>query len=331
MKLVLLPTHEDRILPFYLALEEWVARNLPPDEYFFAWQVKPSVICGRHQQMHLEVDMDFCAQQGIKVWRRKSGGGCVYSDAHNIMFSYITPHTGVNGTFRRYTDMICDMLCAIGFGANPSGRNDVEINGMKVAGNAFYSLPGRSIVHGTMLYDADFPTMSRALTPSRAKLSAKGVKSVPARITTLKAQGIELSCDEFIGYALGYLCNEEYTLRQADIADVEKIMQTYLVDSFRLDRDMNSSIQPHRLEGVGELQFSCQINPEGCISNPHLSGDFFPLKDIDANLLAHLSGVKATHDDLLNCLTHLNIPDIITGLTPDALTSIILESINPNK
>lgn len=326
MKLIELPTHEDRILPFYLALEEWVARNLPPDEYLFAWQVKPSVICGRHQQMHLEVDMDFCAANDIKVWRRKSGGGCVYSDAHNIMFSYITPQTGVSGTFRRYTDMICEMLGAIGFDAKPTGRNDVEINGMKVAGNAFYSLPGRSIVHGTMLYDADFPTMSKALTPSRAKLSAKGVKSVPARVTTLKAQGIELTCDQFIGYALGFLCNEEYTLREADIAGVEEIMQTYLVDSFRLDREPGRKVQPHRVEGVGELQFSCQLSANSTIENPRLSGDFFPLKDIDSELLAHLQGVKADREALMACLRPLNVEQIVAGLTADALATVILES-----
>ena len=61
-----------------------------------------------------------------------------------------------------------------------------------------------------------------------------------------------------------------------------EIMQTYLVDSFRLDRDTARTVQPHRVEGVGELQFSCQLSADGLIENPRLSGDFFPLKDIDS-------------------------------------------------
>ena len=80
-----------RRLPFYLAAEEWAARVLPPDDYFFAWRVAPTVICGRNQDMAAEVDLDYCRTHGIDVVRRRSGGGCVYADRNNWMFSYITP------------------------------------------------------------------------------------------------------------------------------------------------------------------------------------------------------------------------------------------------
>ena len=36
-------------LSFYLSMEEFVARHLPPADYFFMWQVMPSVIFGRNQ------------------------------------------------------------------------------------------------------------------------------------------------------------------------------------------------------------------------------------------------------------------------------------------
>ena len=75
-----LPTEGDHIgrpLPFYLAMEEWLARREGPDSYFFMWQVDPTVICGRHQDVELETDLDFCHSHDIRVVRRKSGGGCV--------------------------------------------------------------------------------------------------------------------------------------------------------------------------------------------------------------------------------------------------------------
>ena len=32
----------NRRLPFFLALEEWTARNMPAGDYFFSWQVEPT-------------------------------------------------------------------------------------------------------------------------------------------------------------------------------------------------------------------------------------------------------------------------------------------------
>ena len=86
---VSLPSDEIRQLSFYLALEEYVARQLAPADYFFMWQVKPSVIFGRNQLIENEVNMDYCRSHNIQMFRRKSGGGCVYADMNNVMMSYI--------------------------------------------------------------------------------------------------------------------------------------------------------------------------------------------------------------------------------------------------
>ena len=325
---IILPDSKSRILPFYLAAEEWVARYLSADEYFFAWQVSPTVICGRHQIMHREVDMDFCQQHGIKVWRRKSGGGCVYADMHNIMFSYITPSSGVQTSFNRYTTMVSDMLGSLGLDARSGGRNDVEISGMKVAGNAYYGVPGHSIVHGTMLYDADFATMSRALTPSRAKLSSKGVKSVPSRITTLKAQGLQISCDEFIDYALSYLCKDGVVVvNDEQVAQIEEIMQSYLTADFYDDKPCNVS-EATRIEGAGEFACDIVIDNDNKVAGCRLSGDFFALADVNEAICRNLFGVAATRDDIATALSSVDVASIIPGMNNDALTTIINESIN---
>ena len=55
-----LPTDEQYSLPFYLAMEEYVARELPAQDYFFIWQVEPTVIFGRKQLVDSEVDTRYC-------------------------------------------------------------------------------------------------------------------------------------------------------------------------------------------------------------------------------------------------------------------------------
>ncbi len=327
MRLVVIPNHESRILPYYLAVEEWVARFMPDDDYFFAWQVAPSVICGRHQSMNLEVDMEFCSKHNIDVWRRKSGGGCVYADHNNVMFSYITPSTGVETTFDIYTSIVCRMLQSLNLNASPTGRNDIEINGMKVSGNAFYALPGRSIVHGTMLYDADFNTISQALTPSKAKLASKGVKSVPSRITTLRGQGLTMSCREFIDYTINNMCNDYVSIDNEAEKEIERIMQSYLNPNFRFDRpSKHSNMSSTRIEGVGELQFSCNIDGAQKIINPVISGDFFQLGDIETILTSKITGAKFNYEELANILSQIDVSQIIAGLNTEQLINLILKS-----
>lgn len=315
---IVTPHRPDMILPFYLAVEEWVAMRLPEDDYFFAWQVEPTVICGRHQIMPLEVDMDFCRANNIKVWRRKSGGGCVYADRHNIMFSYITSTHYVANTFARYTSMVCEMLHSLGLEAHPTGRNDIEINAMKVAGNAFYSKHGRSIVHGTMLYDADFPTMASALTPSRAKLSSKGVKSVPSRVTTLRAQGLGMECDDFVTYALKYLCSDgKYTLSDADLSEVHEIMQTYLDPAFMRSQESGIPTRRVRVDGAGELCYN--IDADGKIDAESIHGDFFADESSINLIKTRLHGRSATTTDLIKALEGIDVSEYITGLSTTSL------------
>ena len=167
-----------RRLPFFLATEEWVARFLPAGDYFFSWQVDPTVICGRNQEIDKEVNLHYCRENGIDVVRRRSGGGAVFADRENFMFSFITDGDDVTGEFARYTAMIAGALCELGLDARATGRNDITIGGRKVAGNAFYHLPGRCIAHGTMLYNFDPCHLANALTPSKESSQCRRVSHV---------------------------------------------------------------------------------------------------------------------------------------------------------
>ena len=181
-----LPDTEARDAAFYLAMEEHVARTTGPGDCFFTWQVGPSAIFGRNQVAEAEIDLEYCRSRGIATFRRKSGGGCVYADRGNVMLSYITGGEAVGFTYNKYVQLVLFALRRMGIEATASGRNDIVAGGGKVSGTAFYRLPGRSIVHGTLLYDTNTENMARALTPPADKLQAKGVKSVGQRIALLK-------------------------------------------------------------------------------------------------------------------------------------------------
>ena len=228
---VSLPDNEVRRLSFYLALEEYVARQMAPADYFFMWQVEPSVIFGRNQLIENEVNQDFCRSHHIQMYRRKSGGGCVYADMDNVMLSYISDGYQVGLTFNRFVQMILLVLRKMGIEATGTSRNDILIGDRKVCGTAFYQLPGRCIVHSTMLYDTNMDYMLHAITPSAEKLQEKGIQSVRQRITLLKDY-TSLSLEEVKALIRDTLCDDELMLTLAQVAEIEKIEQTYLKEEF---------------------------------------------------------------------------------------------------
>ena len=238
MRYVRVPEVRDRRLVFYLAMEEYLARYTD-GESFFIWRVPPTVIVGRNQALEAEADLEYCRDRGIQVWRRKSGGGCVYADEGNIMVSRIMGGHDVPFLFESHLLRLALFLRRIGLDAAVSGRNDILVDGKKVSGNAFYSMHGRNVVHGTLLFDADCDVMERVLTPSKVKLERNGVRSVRQRVTNLKdvmtRHGIDgryLDMDFFIRSLAGYFCDGEYVLGENEIRMIEEIEADYLDPDF---------------------------------------------------------------------------------------------------
>ena len=318
-----LPDNLIRPLPFYLAMEEWAAQNLPEAEYFFSWRVKPTVIFGRHQRIDSEVDTAYCKANGIEVYRRKSGGGCVFADMHNIMYSYITPDEEVTGTFARYTSMMAKALQDLGLDAKATGRNDIYIGDGKVSGNSFYHLRSRSIVHGTMLYDTDFTHIAKAITPSKSKLESKHVKSVGSHITTLNKH-LDMAIEDFDSYMIERMTDSELCLDAEQIAEVEAIAKPYFSNEWIYGRDGSGEITvERRVEGAGEFRASIDLN-EGVISDISLSGDFFSEEDEYAMLLDRLKGVRYKAKDIEQALNGTDVSKIITGLSNEEFISTII-------
>ena len=323
MKYLSLPDNTTRILPFYLAMEEYAARILGEDDIFFMWQVEPTVIFGRNQLIDSEVNVEYCHEHNIAFYRRRSGGGCVYADKDNIMFSYITRSDEVQTTFTRYTSAVAAMLCGLGLNATASDRNDVLIDGRKVSGNAFYHIPGRSIVHGTMLFDTDMEHMLHAITPSQEKLTSKGVQSVRSRITTL-SEHLSMDIEAFKRHVRETMCDGEIMLTDADVAEVERLTLPYLEPSFLWGNNPRCELQRGgRLDGVGSLLANIEMSHD-TIHDLHLAGDFLPLcQDARERLLDRLHGVRLDPDDLRKALDGCDVGQLIMNLTNEQFISLL--------
>lgn len=328
MVYVNIPENKNRLLTFYLAAEEYVANNFDRKDYFFMWQVNPTVIFGRNQLIENEVNLEYCKNHDIKTFRRKSGGGCVYADMSNIMLSYITDEGNVNFTFNKYINLIVFMLNKLGVNAVASGRNDIMIDGRKVSGNAFYHTPKRNIVHGTMLYDTDMQNMVGSITPSDTKLISKGIQSVRQHITLLKDY-IDLSLEEFKAFMKQQLCNEEITLTEEDIEQIKIIEQEYLSDEFIYGNNPKYNIiSKQRINDVGDMEIRIEIK-NNIIKSINVMGDFFIAGDIDAKIIKPLRNVPLERNRISEALPD-SLSEIIPNLKKDDFINLILQSKESN-
>ena len=315
MKYILLPKPDTiHQLPFYFAVEEYVARHYTDDDYFMGWRVNPTVMLGRNQLIDNEVNTDYCKEHKIDIFRRKSGGGCIYADKGCIQFSYISRAINANEAFAAYMQRMADLLKGLKIDAQLSGRNDILINGTKVSGCAFYQLSNRSVLHNSLLFDTQLDHLSNALTPAKEKLQSKGVASVRQRVTNV-ATYTQLDILAFMDYVRQEMCGTEVLeLTEEDMKEVAEIEKELASDDFVYGKNPKYSlIRKHRFEGVGTLEAHIELK-NNIIGSINMVGDYFLLGDIDHDFLNLLKGCEFTREAVEERLENIDLSTIIRGL-----------------
>lgn len=151
----------------------------------YLWYNERAVVIGRNQCAETECKTELLESEGGLLARRLSGGGAVFHDEGNLNFTFISKardfHADVN------TQIIVNALKRLGLDARPTGRNDIEIDGAKVSGNAYLRRGDTELHHGTLLIASSADDVARYLTPANAKFNKKAVKSVSGRVSNLRA------------------------------------------------------------------------------------------------------------------------------------------------
>lgn len=169
----------------YLQIEQDLVQRIQ-EPTLFTWVVAPTVIYGRHQVRAQEVNDGYCAEHGIRVVQRQSGGGCVYADEGNVMVSYVSPSTHNQEVFDEFLAMLSGAFRQLGYDAVTTEHNDILVGGRKVSGTACYTTPTGTVVHASILYDVNLEALEQAITPTAEKLAKHAVQSVRQRVVNLR-------------------------------------------------------------------------------------------------------------------------------------------------
>ena len=133
----------DFALEYYFTLEKRLS-----DTVFLFWRTTPTLMVGKYQNVLEEVDKPYAEAHGIRIVRRMSGGGTIYTDLGGWQFSFIQHRETGEIEFSQYIMPVLEALEEMGVHAAFNGRNDLTIQGRKFSGNAQYRLGGCIVHHG---------------------------------------------------------------------------------------------------------------------------------------------------------------------------------------
>lgn len=290
-----------------LATEEWLLENTQTD-VFMLWRNARAVIVGRNQNTRAQIDEDYVRCHDIAVVRRLTGGGAVFHDLGNVNFTFIALRSGGKQIdFRPFTARIVTALAEMGVTCTFAGRNDLEIDGQKVSGNAQLVTRDRVLHHGTLLFSADMTDIAKALRVDPSKYQGRAVKSVARRITNIASHlPAPMEVTEFMdrlmsGVAAGVPAGDR-TLSPEELAAVEALAAR----KYRT-WEWNYGVSPRygftktsRTPG-GVVEVHLDV-ADGCIHGVKIYGEFFGSLDV-TGLEAAMAGCRHDRDALRERLT----------------------------
>ena len=137
-----------------------------PNTLHFYRRHPPAISVGYFRKVEDDVDVEKCKDLGIEIVRRTSGGGSIYTDKHQLIFSTVTNHAlgrDVEDSFRQTCTCLIDALDTCGIKASFKPPNDVLINGKKVSGSAQVKKKRAYVTHTTLILKLDQDTIEQVL------------------------------------------------------------------------------------------------------------------------------------------------------------------------
>jgi lipoate-protein ligase A len=170
------------------AIREARLREIVPNTLHLYRRKPPTVSIGRYQNIEEVVDLEYCKEHRIDIIRRTSGGGTIYTDSNCLEYAVVVNQgyseipMDLEGSFKVICTGIITALNVLDIDASYKPLNDVLVRGKKISGNA--QRRRRVLLqHGTLLVDADFESMSKAL-----RMGDEGKAKLMERLTTVRSE-----------------------------------------------------------------------------------------------------------------------------------------------
>ncbi len=276
--------------------------DLGREGLFLLSPATPYVCVGYHQDAAREVDLAFCRERGIPVYRREVGGGAVYLDGGQVFFQLVLRRDDPrippsrDAFYRRFLEPVVRVYRRMGIAAEYKPLNDIVAGARKVSGSGVGEIGEGLVFVGNVILDFDYETMSRVLNVPDEKFRDKVFKTLAENLSTV---GRELGAERAAAWTpervRGLLAEEFARLvgplvrREVDSAlraKVEALRSVFVSEVWLLERrgrgrgreirirsGLHLLHRVHKAKG-GLLRADFALL-EGKLHEVSLSGDFF--------------------------------------------------------
>ena len=308
---------------YYFGLEEYLIKDYDYNEdIFLLWNVVPTVMIGRHQITTIEIDQNYVDDNDIKIVRRNSGGGAVYTDRGCLQFSFITSKKSHQNIFEGHVKKIVDAVNALGLKAEFTGRNDILHEGRKFSGNAEFIHKDKMVIHGTILFDSNLDNLIGSLTPDKAKLTKHAVTSVKSRVLNI-GNLIDLNLEEFYNHVVNFIKTETVDVNDLDIEKINEYSKKFYTKEWNYGKNPNYDFTKKVKFDAGNITFSLQIK-DNKIEDMKITGDYFSLKKI-SEFESAFKGVEFTYDAFLRVCKKHRVKNYVYKLRTREFLSVFFE------
>lgn len=259
-----------------------------------------AVLAGRFQDINAEIDIEACKQNGFEYGRRLTGGGAILMGSGQLGICFATSSNAfvwenIRELYHKFSEPVIAALSKLGIEAKFRSKNDLEVNGKKIAGLGVHvDADGAIQFHTSLLIDLDVEQMLKVLKIPIQKYSDKRkISSVEQRITTISRElGRNISRSEVIDHLkISFEEAFDTIFTTVDFSPEEKTKITvlererYLSEDWIFQRSPQSDMTGMSLKKTPAGLLRTYIGLKGeTIKSVLITGDFFEQAELFSNI-----------------------------------------------
>jgi lipoate-protein ligase A len=154
----------------------------------------PYLCIGYFQDADQDVDLAFCDEHGIPVFRREVGGGAVYLDGEQLFWQLVIHKdnplvpAGKDAFYRQFLQPPIEAYRALGIPAEYKPVNDIVAHNRKVSGTGVGEIGDYIVFVGNLIVDFDYEMMTRVLRVPDEKFRDKVYKTLRENLSTIRRE-----------------------------------------------------------------------------------------------------------------------------------------------
>ena len=310
---------------------------------------QPCALVGRFQSIENELNLSYCADNKIPINRRPTGGGAIIMGEDQLGVALAISgkadetYAHVRERMTQFSQGIISGLATLGIHVEFRRKNDLEVNGKKIAGLGLHKTDtGGLLFHASLLVGLDVPYMLNVLKIPFEKITDKEISAVSERTTTVHLESnTSLTIDEvrniiFNGYRDAFQLNiRKGDFTKSELNEVHQLEKNKYMDNDWIFQttDVPDTTGKALVKTPGGLLDIRLVLAGEMIKSVYIRGDFFTSEHAIADLEQSLRWHSSNENTMSGTLTKVykRWSDDLTNLPMDSLLNALNTAIQEAK